>query len=360
LVRLARSSFKPKKQQARFASAVPTTAVVARYTKNGRPSEVLSLKTEPLKAATGDQVTVKMLFAPINPADFNIIQGNYPTQPDLPAIGGSEGVGQVVAVGDKAKSLKVGDLVIPRRQGFGTWRTHATSSETELLAIPAVEGVQHEYLASLSVNPATAYRMLNDFVSLKEGDVVIQNGANSMVGLSVVQLAASMGVKTINIIRKRSDYDELVERMKGYGAFIVCSDDYIRTAEFRKMISDLPKPKLALNCVGGPTATEMSRLLGVGGTMVTYGGMSLQPVTVPTSPFIFNDITLKGFWMSRWYEQHSDKEKLALFSHLQEMVKNQKLRLWTERHSFQDGFSNALERATNTSSRGRKVLLKFE
>lgn len=87
--------------------------------------------------------------------------------------------------------------------------------------------------------------------------------------------------------------------------------------------------------------------------------MSLQPVTVPTSSFIFNDITLKGFWMSRWYEQHTDKEKMDLFNQLQTQVKNQKLRLWVERHDFK-GFSAALERAGNTSSRGRKVLLKFE
>ena len=35
-----------------------------------------------------------------------------------------------------------------------------------------------------------------------------------------------------------------------------------------------------------------------GGTMVTYGGMSLQPVTLPTSLFIFKDLTLRGFWLS--------------------------------------------------------------
>lgn len=50
--------------------------------------------------------------------------------------------------------------------------------------------------------------------------------------------------------------------MKAYGAYMVVGDDYIRTREFRDLISDLPKPKLALNCVGGETATEMSRLLG--------------------------------------------------------------------------------------------------
>ena len=41
----------------------------------------------------------------------------------------------------------------------------------------------------------------------------------------------------------------------------VVGDDYVRTLEFRNLIADLPRPKLALNCVGGETATEMARLL---------------------------------------------------------------------------------------------------
>jgi trans-2-enoyl-CoA reductase len=36
--------------------------------------------------------------------------------------------------------------------------------------------------------------------------------------------------------------------------------------------------------------------------MVTYGGMSKQPLVVPTGAFIFKDITLKGFWLTRWLE----------------------------------------------------------
>lgn len=45
--------------------------------------------------------------------------------------------------------------------------------------------------------------MLHDFKTLKEGDIVLQNGANSGVGKAVIQLAKSMGVKTLNVIRKR-------------------------------------------------------------------------------------------------------------------------------------------------------------
>lgn len=38
-------------------------------------------------------------------------------------------------------------------------------------------------------------------------------------------------------------------------------DSDIRNPEFREAISDLPKPKLALNCVGGSTSAEIARLL---------------------------------------------------------------------------------------------------
>jgi len=141
---------------------------------------------------------------------------------------------------------------------------------------------------------------------------------------------------------------------------MVINDEYIRTPEFRKVISDLPKPKLALNCVGGQSATEMARLLGHGGTMVTYGGMSLKPVTIPTSSFIFNDITLKGFWMTQWYEQNSKEDKEKLLKELISLIENEKLRLWSKRHQFTpDHFQEALLRAQNTSERDRKVLLSF-
>jgi len=344
-----------------YATDIPKQYTAAVYAANGTPSEVLKTVTKDLPALGKTHALVKMLFAPINPADLNMVQGSYPIRPNLPAVGGNEGLGQVLAVGNQSK-LKVGDFVIPSRQGVGTWRTAAVLDDKDLLALSpdSVKDVKPEYLATLSVNPATAYRMLHDFVSLKPGDVVIQNGSNSMVGLSAMQIAASKGVKTINIIRQRTDYDSLVERMKTYGAYIVISEDYIRTPEFRKLIADLPKPKLALNCVGGPSATEMLRLLAPGGTMVTYGGMSLQPVTVPTSQLIFNDVTLRGFWMSRWYEQHGEADKKQLFSELTKLVREEKLRIWSERIPFPKDFSTALDRAVHTSVRDRKVLLAFE
>jgi trans-2-enoyl-CoA reductase len=346
----------------RFYAAVPSQATVARFEKNGDPEAVLKVVKESLKPAAQSEVTVKFLFSPINPADLGIVRGNYPSTVTPPAVGGSEGVAEVLQVGPGVTDLKAGDLVLPSRPGIGTWRSHATLKASDVFSVPAAKGVKPEYLATLSVNPATALRLLEDFETLKAGDVIVQNGANSMVGLSVIQLANARGIKTVNIIRRtRTDYAELIERMKNYGAFIVVGDDYIRTGEFRKLIADLPRPRLALNCVGGPTATEMVRLLAPGGTMVTYGGMSLKPVTVPTSSLIFNDVRLRGFWLTRWNEKNGLQGKKKTVEQLVNLVQTEKLRLWTETHAFNEkGFPVALNRAVNSNKRDRKVLLQFE
>lgn len=74
-----------------------------------------------MQPASGNQVTVRMLFAPVNPADLNMISGSYPIQAGLPAVGGNEGVGRVVSVGDKVSTLKVGDLVIPTAPSLGVY-----------------------------------------------------------------------------------------------------------------------------------------------------------------------------------------------------------------------------------------------
>ena len=142
---------------------------------------------------------VKILAASINPSDLNMIEGVYGVKAALPAIGGNEGVAVVTKVGSSVTKLSVGDWVIPTLAGFGTWRDRAVIDESVLFKVP--KDIPVEYAASLSVNPCTAYRLLRDFKTLKPGDVIIQNGANSMVGLSIVQMAREMGVKTINIIR---------------------------------------------------------------------------------------------------------------------------------------------------------------
>ncbi|XP_066421024.1 enoyl-[acyl-carrier-protein] reductase, mitochondrial isoform X1 [Molothrus aeneus] len=280
------------------------------YERHGEAADVVQLKDLEVPKLGDCDVHVKMLAAPINPADINMIQGTYPLLSPLPAVGGNEGVGEVLEVGRRVKALKPGDWVIPADAGLGTWRTHGVFPEEMLLKVPS--DIPMLCAATLSVNPCTAFRLLADFESLAPGDSIIQNAANSGVGQAIIQIARASGIKTINVVRDRPDLAKLVERLMALGADHVITEEMLRKPEMKDIFKSIPRPRLALNCVGGKSTTEMLRHLQPKGTMVTYGGMAKQPVMVPVSAFIFRDVRLRGFWMTQWRKDHAqDQESVA-------------------------------------------------
>eukprot|EP00126_Sphaerothecum_destruens_P009266 Sdes_comp20477_c0_seq4m14785 len=296
------------------------TAKCLQYQEFGKPSQKLALKDFELGPIGPQDVLVEMQMAPINPADINMIEGRYPIRPSsFPAVGGNEGVGLVKKIGSKVKTLNTGEWVIPRNPGWGTWRTHAICDEAQLQKIPS--DIPLSAAATLSVNPCTAYRMLCDFVDVKPGQVVIQNGSNCAVGQAVIQMAASRNFSTINVVRKRESEEENLKLKQyltslGNSDTYVVTEDFLRTSQMRQLCAQIGAPVLALNCVGGKSSTELVRLLADGGTMVTYGGMSKEPVIVPTGQLIFRNIKLAGFWLSQWVDSNSRFDRDQMFSEI--------------------------------------------
>ncbi|EGC31196.1 hypothetical protein DICPUDRAFT_50320 [Dictyostelium purpureum] len=334
-----------------------TTSRAVKITQNGDPTSVLKIEEESIPAVKGSDILVEMLHAPINPADINLIKGTYGTSVPVSSVAGMEGVGIVKNVGNQVSGFKENDIVIPSLNShFGSWRTQGLFKEKDLIKAPA--DIPAEYLATVSINPTTAYILLKDFVNLQEGDVIIQNAANSMVGLSVVQIAKSRGIKTINVIRNGPDFEDNVNRIKKLGGDIVVSDKYIRTPAFQRLIADLPRPKLALNAVGGASATELVRILGDNGTIVTYGGMSREPVVIPTSHLVFRNIKSQGFWLNRWISENSLADRTKIINNIFDLYRKQNFKLMIEKHKFSD-FEAALEKSQQGGN-GRKIVLDLQ
>lgn len=135
------------------------------------------------------------------------------------------------------------------------------------------------------------------------------------------------------------------------------TEEFAKSADMRNIIADLPAPVLALNCVGGESATELARLLGNNGTIVTYGGMSKKPVTLSTSSLIFKNINVRGFWLSRWTKEHSVEERQKMIDHLASLVKSKKLQLSLERKSF-DELPSVMS-SIYEGQKDRKIVLTF-
>ena len=345
-------------RQAYSTGTVDRFAVV--YNQHGDPTKVLEgSKSVISETLAKDEVLVHMLAAPVNPADINMIQGVYPIKPHLPAVGGNEGVGKVMSVGKDVTAFKPGDWVLPASAGSGTWKTVDVRKMGDLIHvasdIPVVSA------ATLAVNPCTAYRMLKDFEDLKPGDVVIQNGANSGVGQAVIQIAAEMKLQTINIIRNRPNLDELTKMLKDLGATYVITDEFIRKPDMKEMMKSIPRPKLALNCVGGKASADLLKYLDRKGTMVTYGGMSKQPLMVPAGPLIFSDVRLRGYWMTRWSADHyGTPERQDMFDYLCNMIRDNKLKAPPVRQVPIENFQDAIAKAMEPFANEKQLLIMNE
>jgi NADPH:quinone reductase-like Zn-dependent oxidoreductase len=254
------------------------------------------------------EVLVDVLAAPINPSDLLTLTGDYGVLPDLPAVGGNEGVGRVSALGDGVDGPGVGQIVL-LPIGCGTWTTHLVARAGDLIPLPGQADVQQ--LAMLTINPPTASLLLSEIVELERGDWVIQNAANSAVGGYLVQLAAERGLKTVNVVR-RAGAKAAVEQL-GADAVLVDGPDLAdRVAE----ATGKAPIRLGIDAVGGESTEHLAACLAPGGTLANYGMMSGEACRVSAGDLIFRGITVKGFWLASWFRQASSEQQQALFGDL--------------------------------------------
>lgn len=319
-------------------------------TENGPPAEVVKAAMHQLPDLGPHDVRVRMKFAPVNPADINVIQGNYGRKPRLPCIPGHEGAGVVEAVGAGVTSLCAGDPVIPLL-GAGTWTQHMVAAEHFFAKLPAA--IDLAQAAMLRINPVTAWLLLREFIPLAEGDWIAQNAGNSAVGRALIQIAKKQGVRTLSFVRR----PELIAELTALGADAVFLDDAEGLAAARTRLG-ADKVHLAANAVSGDSAIRLMDLLAPEGTLVTYGAMSLKSLKVPNGFLIFKDLRLRGLWVTRWLE-HAGADKLyEALEPLAEMMLAGELRLQIEEIVPFRESARALARAAE-SGRAGKILLNF-
>ncbi len=324
---------------------------VALYETHGKPADVLKIKTEPWPKADAGEVLVEMRAAPINPADLNAIEGKYPGRREIPAVPGFEGSGIVVELGAGVAEPAIGSLVILPHH-LGTWREAVAVAAAELVTVPPeIEPIQ---AALLKINPMTAWRLLHDYATLKPGDWLIQNAANSAVGRAVIQIARELGYRTINLVRR----PELVEELQAEGGDCVLLDDE-NVREAVKHAVPGSTIRLGLNSVGGDSALRVANCLAFGGTLVSFGAMSLQPLKIPTGLLIFKDLRFRGIWINHWYDNATSEERRATFRPLFEMAKTGRLHSKVEK-SYSLGEVHPAVAHAMQGKRNGKIVFEFK
>ncbi|SCU78979.1 LANO_0A04698g1_1 [Lachancea nothofagi CBS 11611] len=312
----------------RFVSTtMPTTFKSLVYSSHDVQdcTKVLSLHNyHPSEKSLGSSIVLRALAFPINPSDINQLEGVYPSKPaktlDLgtekpSAIAGNEGAFEVVHVQEEVQGLSIGDIVIPLQANFGTWSTYRTCQDASELV--KVNGCDRFAASSIAVNGCTAYQLLNNYVDWDPNgnDWLVQNAGTSSVSKIVTQLAKMQNVKTLSVIRDRDNFEEVAKELETkYGATKVISESQNNDKEFcQKTLPSILGPdahlKLALNSVGGKSSSSIARKLDYNATMLTYGGMSKMPVSLPPSLYIFKGLKSLGFWVTKNSLDNPDEKR---------------------------------------------------
>ncbi|MBP2706123.1 zinc-dependent alcohol dehydrogenase family protein [Microbispora sp. RL4-1S] len=283
----------------------------------GDLQDTVTLAENPdLHLAPGD-VLVEVDAAPVNNADLLFTMGWFSAQPRLPQPLGAEGVGRVIRAGEDVDQTLVGRrvLILPTFVQ-GTWTDQVVVPASTVVPLPVTNQADALQLAMLPVNPATAYALLHDYATLRPGDWIGLNLANSAVGNYVIALAKRAGIRTLAVVRRES----AAEQVRALGADAVVVDG----ADLGERISAAlggERLRLALEGTTDPEQTAaLVRSLEDGGTVVTFAAATGQAPSVPVGDLIYRGIVLRAFFILNWIRDTPRKELEIVYTELADLV----------------------------------------
>jgi NADPH:quinone reductase-like Zn-dependent oxidoreductase len=287
------------------------------FDRYGPAAEVLSFRDGAARPTPGrGEVLVRMLASPINPSDLMYTEGKYGLKPRLPATPGFEGVGVVEATGGGLLGwLRKGKRVAVVNDRIGNWAEYTVTTARQVIPVP--KDIPDEQAASFFVNPATAVVMTRDVLRMPAGEWLLQSAAGSELGKMVIRLGKKFGFKTINVVRRREQVDEL--KKLGGDAVLVESDGPI-DEQVRKAIN-APGVNFAIDPVGGKTGTQVVEALAAGGRCLLFGVLSGEPVSVDPRFMITGSKRVEGFWLADWARRQSIPGMLRLFRRVRALMR---------------------------------------
>ena len=157
--------------------------------------DVLTLDDVPAPHPGPGEVLVRLAATGVNFIDTYHRSGQY--RADLPITLGSEGAGEVVAVGDGVEGVSVGQHV-GSTNFAGAYAELAITRADRVVPIPP--GVADETAAAALLQGMTAHYLLHDSYPVKAGDTVLVHAAAGGMGLLLTQLASRMGARVIGTV----------------------------------------------------------------------------------------------------------------------------------------------------------------
>src|SRR5215472_9924215 len=172
---------------------IPATQTVIEIKAPGGP-EMLVPGTRPVPEPKAGEVLIRIAAAGINRADCLQRMGRYPMPPGASDIPGLECAGTVVKLGDEVAGWSLGDQVCALlvADGYGEY-----AAVPAVQCLPVPKGVGLGDAGGLMETFCTVWTNVFDRIRLQPGEVLLQQGGSSGIGITAIQLAKALGSKVL-------------------------------------------------------------------------------------------------------------------------------------------------------------------
>jgi len=257
----------------------------------------LELATLPDPQPRRGEVLVRVHAVSMNYRDLMVVQGRYNPKMHLPRIPGSDGAGEVIAVGEDVTRVQVGERVAgifmqnwidgapdaAKIRGAlggdldGMLAEQIVLREDGVVRIP--EHLSWEEAATLPCAGVTAWNAVVRAGRVKAGDTVVIQGTGG-VSIFALQFAKLLGARVLGT----SSSDEKLERAATLG--LDAGLNYRRNPDWNKWVMDQTGGRgadLVVEVGGAGTFTQSVRAVRVGGAVAQIGvlSQSSEPIEIP-------------------------------------------------------------------------------
>lgn len=229
--------------------------------KAGKEFSTMKVQNIESPKTQSGELKVKMVSSRINPVDMDLMKGFPSLKYKNPQVGGIDGAGIVMDVGQNVNDFSVGDKVFFYRlfSDIGTWAEEITIPANNCAKIP--NNIDVVEAGTIALPLLTAYDSLTQ-LNAKEGEKILIHGVSGGVGFQALQVAKQMG---LFVIGTGSQSDKTVLDKAGLDQFI----DY-KAQDFSQVLS----------------TKEVDYVFDVLGDDILKKSIALQPKKVVSLKFV--------------------------------------------------------------------------
>ncbi|RLV93504.1 Alcohol dehydrogenase 2 [Spathaspora sp. JA1] len=293
--------------------SIPQTQKAVIFETNGGP---LLYKDIPVPVPKANELLINVKYSGVCHTDLHAWKGDWPLATKLPLVGGHEGAGVVVAMGENVKNWKIGDLAGVKwlngsclscefcqetnepncaqadLSGYthdGSFQQYATADAIQAARIPA--GTDLAQVAPILCAGITVYKALKT-ADRKAGDWVCIVGAGGGLGSLAVQYANAMGFRVVGIDGNKGDF------VKSLGA-----EAYIDYTQEKDIVGAITKitdggPHATINVSVSEAAVQQSCVYTRStGTVVLVGLPAGAKVVAPVFDSVVKSLSIRGSYV---------------------------------------------------------------